>query len=190
MRTPGAAPTSATAGWSGRRWSARSAASPIVWPPRPPRPATISARSSRTTFQRTIDSSELCRPPRRSRRCDAPRSSRMHTQEIVQRLWALCHVLRDDGITYHEYVTELTYLLFLKMMKETGQESQLPKKYRWDDLAGRDGIDQLNFYRALLVHLGTEGSGLVRTIFANAATSLRQPKNLAKLVQDIDDLDW
>ena len=42
----------------------------------------------------------------------------MQTQEIVQRLWNLCHVLRDDGITYHEYVTELTYLLFLKMAEE------------------------------------------------------------------------
>jgi type I restriction enzyme M protein len=44
------------------------------------------------------------------------------TQDIVARLWNLCHVLRDDGITYHEYVTELTFLLFLKMAKETGTE--------------------------------------------------------------------
>ncbi|HEY1381126.1 MAG TPA: N-6 DNA methylase [Gemmataceae bacterium] len=112
------------------------------------------------------------------------------TQDIVAKLWNLCHVLRDDGITYHQYVTELTYLLFLKMMKETGQEGQLPKAYRWDDLADKEGVEQLNFYRSLLVHLGSEGSGLVRTIFANAATSLRQPKNLGKLVQDIDGLDW
>src|SRR5436309_3949433 len=112
------------------------------------------------------------------------------TQDIVAKLWNLCHILRDDGITYHQYVTELTFLLFLKMLKETGQEGQLPKGYRWDDLEGRDGVEQLNFYRALLVHLGSEGSGLVRTIFANAATALRQPKNLGKLVKDIDELDW
>lgn len=112
------------------------------------------------------------------------------TQDIVAKLWNLCHILRDDGITYHQYVTELTFLLFLKMMKETGQENQLPRGYRWDDLHGKDGVEQLNFYRALLVHLGAEGSGLVRTIFANATTSLRQPRNLAKLVQDIDQLDW
>ena len=49
------------------------------------------------------------------------------TQDIVQKLWNLCHVLRDDGITYHQYVTELTYLLFLKMTKETGTENQLPE---------------------------------------------------------------
>src|ERR1700678_2703218 len=51
-----------------------------------------------------------------------PRS--MNTQDIVQKLWNLCHVLRDDGITYHEYVTELTFLLFLKMMKETRSGSR------------------------------------------------------------------
>jgi type I restriction enzyme M protein len=53
----------------------------------------------------------------------------MTTQDIVARLWNLCHVLRDDGITYHEYVTELTFLLFLKMAKETGAEGQLPAGY-------------------------------------------------------------
>ncbi|HUG69960.1 MAG TPA: N-6 DNA methylase [Pirellulaceae bacterium] len=112
------------------------------------------------------------------------------TSDIVAKLWSLCHVLRDDGITYHEYVTELTFLMFLKMMKETQQESLLPKGYRWDDLTSKDGVDQLAFYRALLVHLGNEGSGRVQAIFHDANTSLRQPKNLAKLVTDIDKLDW
>jgi type I restriction enzyme M protein len=112
------------------------------------------------------------------------------TQDIVAKLWGLCHVLRDDGITYHQYVTELTFLLFLKMMKETGQEGQLPAGHRWDDLLGRQGLDQYNFYRSLLVYLGSHGSPRVQAIFANAATTLRQPKNLAKLTQDIDALDW
>ena len=53
-------------------------------------------------------------------------------------------MLRDDGITFHEYVTELTYLLFLKMMKETNGESQLPKGYRWGDLELRDGRRSLH----------------------------------------------
>ena len=43
------------------------------------------------------------------------------TTDIVAKLWSLCHVLRDDGVTYNEYVTELTFLLFLKMLEETGQ---------------------------------------------------------------------
>ena len=52
----------------------------------------------------------------------------MSTQDIVQKLWNLCNVLRDDGITYHQYVTELTYILFLKMLEETGEEAALRKE--------------------------------------------------------------
>ena len=51
----------------------------------------------------------------------------MNNQEIVAKLWALCNVLRDDGITYHQYVTELTYILFLKMAKETNSEAEIPE---------------------------------------------------------------
>jgi type I restriction enzyme M protein len=112
------------------------------------------------------------------------------TYDIVQKLWNLCNVLRDDGITYHEYVTELTYLLFLKMAKETETEYQIPEGYRWSDLEEKDGVEQLNFYRELQVYLGTKATGRVQTIFANASTSLRQPRNLNKLIDSIDDLDW
>lgn len=112
------------------------------------------------------------------------------TQDIVQKLWNLCHVLRDDGVTYLQYVNELTYLLFLKMAKETGAEGQLPKGYRWGDLAKREGVELLEFYRLLLVHLGSEGSARAKDIFANAATSFRQPTNLHKVVKQIDELDW
>ncbi|MDM4013929.1 HsdM family class I SAM-dependent methyltransferase [Roseiconus lacunae] len=113
-----------------------------------------------------------------------------NTHDIVAKLWSMCHVLRDDGITYQEYVTELTYLLFLKMMKETGQENMLPKGYRWDDLVSKEGVEQLNFYREQLVHLGTSTRGRVQAIFNNANSSLRKPRNLLKLVGDIDALDW
>ncbi|UJR78527.1 N-6 DNA methylase [Sandaracinus amylolyticus] len=114
----------------------------------------------------------------------------MNTTDIVQKLWNLCHVLRDDGITYHQYVTELTWLLFLKMAQETQRESQLPKGYRWADLEQKDGLPLLTFYRQLLLHLGTQGSPRVQAIFANASTSLKEPRNLKKLVDSIDDLDW
>ena len=113
------------------------------------------------------------------------------TTDIVQKLWNLCHVLRDDGITYLQYVTELTYLLFLKMMQETNQESQLPEGYRWGDLVSKDGVEQLTFYRAALLHLGSEeAASRVQAIFANAQTALKQPRILKKLVQSIDELDW
>jgi len=110
----------------------------------------------------------------------------MSTTDIVQKLWNLCHLLRDDGITYHQYVTELTYLLFLKMMKETEEEKQLPKGYRWADLETKDGVEQLTFYRGLLLHLGTKSSGRVQAIYANATSFLKVPRNLdrrARLVR-------
>jgi len=112
------------------------------------------------------------------------------TQDIVARLWNLCHILRDDGITYHQYVTELPLLLFLKMAKETEIEVQLPAGYRWDDLRRREGVDQLAFYRSLLVHLGNEGSGRVREIFRDANTALRRHYNVTRLVESIDAFDW
>lgn len=112
------------------------------------------------------------------------------TQDIVQKLWNLCHILRDDGITYHEYVTELTYLLFLKMMEETEREGQLPAGHRWQDLKARAGLEQLDFYRRLLVDLGAKGSARVQAIFNNAQTALRKPTSLSALVENIDKLDW
>ena len=114
----------------------------------------------------------------------------MNTTEIVQKLWSLCNVLRDDGITYHQYVTELTYILFLKMAKETGAESKIPAGYRWDDLTKKDGISQHQFYRKLLLELGTEGKNRVQQIYVNAHTNIDEPKNLKKIINDIDKLDW
>ena len=89
----------------------------------------------------------------------------MTTQEIVSKLWNLCNVLRDDGITYHQYVTELTYILFLKMAKETGAESQIPAAYRWDELTAKSGIELKKFYKELLTHLGENCTGRVREIY-------------------------
>ena len=113
------------------------------------------------------------------------------TQDIVQKLWNLCHTLRDDGITYLQYVTELTYLLFIKMAKETGIEKDLPKGYRWDDLCAKEGVEQLTFYKELLLHLGSQQKSVrVQAIFNNASTTFRQPRYLASVVQAIDALDW
>lgn len=114
----------------------------------------------------------------------------MNTQEIVSKLWNLCNVLRDDGITYHQYVTELTYILFLKMAKETGAESKLPEGYKWDDLKSKSGIELKNFYKSLLNHLGEETTGIVQQIYQGSATNIEEPKNLEKIITTIDGLDW
>lgn len=114
----------------------------------------------------------------------------MTTQEIVSKLWNLCNVLRDDGITYHQYVTELTYILFLKMAKETGVESQIPEAYRWDGLIAKSGIELKRFYKELLNYLGENCTGRVREIYQGAATNIDEPKNLEKIITTIDGLDW
>ena len=114
----------------------------------------------------------------------------MTTQEIVAKLWNLCNVLRDDGITYHQYVTELTYILFLKMAKETGAENQIPADYRWDVLTSKSGIELKKFYKELLTHLGDNCTGRIREIYQGSATNIDEPKNLEKIITTIDGLDW
>lgn len=114
----------------------------------------------------------------------------MTTQEIVSKLWNLCNVLRDDGITYHQYVTELTYILFLKMAKETGAEKDIPAEYRWDVLASKSGIELKKYYKELLTHLGDTCTGRIREIYQGSATNIDEPKNLEKIISTIDGLDW
>lgn len=114
----------------------------------------------------------------------------MTNQEIVAKLWNLCNVLRDDGITYHQYVTELTYILFLKMAKETGTEDKIPEKYRWDRLAEKDGLALKKFYEDLLRELGEKGTGRIQEIYSGARSNIEEPANLKKIITNINDLDW
>lgn len=114
----------------------------------------------------------------------------MNNQDIVAKLWRLSDVLRDDGITYHQYVTELTYILFLKMAKETGTEEQIPAEYRWDILRTKSGIELKRYYRDLLQHLGEDATGRVQEIYAGASTNIDEPANLEKIIKSIDKLDW
>lgn len=114
----------------------------------------------------------------------------MNNKEIVSKLWKLCDVLRDDGITYHQYVTELTYILFLKMSKETGTEDKIPEKYRWDKLVAKKGIELKHFYKKLLNYLGDECQGRIREIYQGAISNIDEPKNLEKIITSIDGLDW
>lgn len=116
----------------------------------------------------------------------------MNNTEIVSKLWGLANVLRDDGITYQQYVTELTYILFLKMMKEQEMEEVIPEGYRWDDLLLKEGIELKEFYQELLLELGKSEikNERLRQIYSGASTSIDEPKNLEKLLKSINDLDW
>ena len=114
----------------------------------------------------------------------------MSTQDLVAKLWNLCNLLRDDGVTYHEYINELTYLVFLKMVDETGQEEHIPEGYRWTDLEAYNAASRLEEYKKTLIHLGTHGSMITKAIYANASSVIRKPTTLSKLVSEIDKLDW
>ena len=110
----------------------------------------------------------------------------MTNAEIVSKLWNLCNVLRDDGITYHQYVTELTYILFLKMAKETDAEKNIPEDYRWDVLKTREGMELKRFYEELLRELGENCTGRVQEIYQGAKSNIEEPANLKKIITNID----
>ncbi|MEO8354770.1 MAG: N-6 DNA methylase, partial [Chloroflexota bacterium] len=119
-----------------------------------------------------------------------PTSEQNVTYDLVAKIWNLFNILKDGGVTYHQYVTELTYLLFLKMAKETGTEKQVPEDYRWDNLVAIPTEKRLAFYKDLLEHLARNGSSLVQQIYTDSRTSVQKPRTLSNLVDGLDKLDW
>lgn len=115
------------------------------------------------------------------------------SSDLVNKLWRLCALLRKDGVTYQQYVTELTYLLFLKMASEQKDESRIPKQYRWGALKNASETEVLQRYKQALIDLG-DGAKVkdrsVVAIFQNATTIVREPANLRKLIDAIDGLHW
>jgi len=119
----------------------------------------------------------------------------MSNNDIVQKLWNLCDVLRDDGINYSDYVTELVLLLFIKMEHENAQsgilsEHKLPETARWPVLAGMSGLNLLNYYRETLLKLSVNSDPLIAAIYADAQTRLKEPRHLEQLIKSLDGIDW
>lgn len=116
----------------------------------------------------------------------------MSAEEIAGKLWNLCNVLRDDGVTYHQYLNELTYILFLRLSEVKGFEEDIPEEYRWSKLKGiEDNKDLFDTYRELLATISTKSKNdAVKEIYTNASTTLRKPVNLRTLVTAIDAIDW
>jgi type I restriction enzyme M protein len=112
---------------------------------------------------------------------------------IVQRLWNYCNVLRDDGVSYGDYVEQLTYLLFLKMDEEQamlpGRTSAIPEAYNWASLRQLSGLELENHYREILTELG-QGSGLIPVIFRKAQNRIQDPAKLRRLIRLIDEENW
>jgi type I restriction enzyme M protein len=116
-------------------------------------------------------------------------------RDIVQKLWNSCKSLQGGGVSYQDYVTELTFLLFLKMLEEQKKEGLIPVSCRFSTLKHLDGMALLTSYKQALLDLGnpeTKGvsSPLVQIIFTDARTSITQPKSLKTLFTDIDKIDW
>lgn len=116
----------------------------------------------------------------------------MSADEIANKLWNLCNVLRDDGVTYHQYLNELTYILFLKLSEVKDFEEHIPENYRWRSFVNEtDNTEAFQRYRSFLAEISNEtSSASIKEIYANASTSLRKPVNFNTLVQAIDTLDW
>jgi len=120
------------------------------------------------------------------------------SREIVQKLWNVSKSLQGGGVTYFEYVTELTYLLFLKMLEEVTRngrrlETAIPADCRWVSIKSRVGDDRLTHYRSVLLKLGTSPevtNPLVKQVFIDAKTSITKPTSLSSLIAAIDDVDW
>src|SRR5881392_578452 len=114
---------------------------------------------------------------------------------LVQKLWNYCNILRDDGLSYGDYVEQLTFLLFLKMADEQSRppfdkKSPIPEKYSWPELLKRDGDELEIHYRHTLEELGKE-PGLIGVIFRKAQNKIQDPAKLRRLIADlIDKEEW
>jgi len=117
------------------------------------------------------------------------------SRHIIQKLWSYCGQLRDDGLSYGDYVEQLTYLLFLKMAHERtqppwSQKSSVPSQYAWPSLLAKDGDALENHYRHALEALG-KSDGMLGVIFRKAQNKIQDPAKLRRLIADlIDREEW
>src|SRR5579862_822630 len=110
---------------------------------------------------------------------------------LVNKVWNYCNLLRDDGVSYGDYVEQLTYLLFLKMDYERtrppyNRKSMIPEDYNWASLIELDGIPLERHYRNTLENLGKE-SGILGVIFRKAQNKIQNPAHLRRLIVDLID---
>ena len=114
----------------------------------------------------------------------------VRVEEIVRSLWNLCSVLRDEGVTYHEYLSELTFPLFLKLAADLPIREEIPDGCQWGSLRDFPQEGKLSHYRETLRELSLSADERVAAIFAGAATRLRSDAGAERLLSGIDDIDW
>jgi type I restriction enzyme M protein len=118
-------------------------------------------------------------------------------QALVQKVWSYAHVLRDDGVSYGDYLEQITLLTFLKMAHERAgvrelldtEGSTIPEEYSWPNLVRLDGQALESRYRRILSALGTQ-AGLLGTIFRKAQNKIQDPAKLKRLIAMIDGENW
>lgn len=117
----------------------------------------------------------------------------MNESTLIAKVWNFATVLRDAGLTYTDYVSQLTYLLFLKMDDERvdvlGEQSALPDGCRWRDLLPLTGSELEAKYRQALETLSAQ-SGIIGTIYAKAQNKISSPAHLARLISLINEEVW
>ena len=118
----------------------------------------------------------------------------MNAPQIVQKIWNYCNVLRDEGISYGNYVQQLTYILFLKMADEQtkppfNKKSIIPKGRDWDSLLSKSGEELETHYRHILESLAKE-KGLLGVIYRKSQSEIQDPAKLERLIKLINDETW
>ena len=113
---------------------------------------------------------------------------------IIQKLWNFCNVLRDDGVSYGDYVEQLTYLLFLKLADEQtkpplNKPSTIPTGLDWESLLTESGAALETQYVKILRELSTQ-KGLLGVIFRKSQNRIQTPANLQRLIHLINDETW
>jgi len=117
------------------------------------------------------------------------------SKQLVDKLWNYCDILRDDGLSYGDYVEQLTFLLFLKMDDERtkppySKKSDIPKNLNWRALLEKDGAELETQYIRTLTELGKQ-EGIMGVIFRKAQNRIQDPAKLRKLIADlIDRENW
>ena len=114
-------------------------------------------------------------------------------QTLINKVWKVADVLAGQGVGFTDYITQLTYLLFLKMddenVKTFGEASAIPEGYRWEDLIGLDGLDLIAHYEKTLKVL-SEQDNLIGTIYTKAQNKIDKPVYLQKVISLIDEESW
>ena len=113
-------------------------------------------------------------------------------QSLTKKVWNMANVLAAAGVGFTDYITQLTYLLFLKMDAESEEmfgESAIPKGYQWKDLLAVDGHELIKQYEETLNVL-REQPNLIGTIFTKAANKIEAPVHLRKVISMIDEEQW